>query len=93
MFNVRSQLSHAVIFIMITILVMHDKGLFIAYNTQRDYWWHSDAINCVSTDKELAYRKTTNIKPTLVRNKIIDHSDVVEASPVGASPTTSSFST
>ena len=25
--------------------------------------------------------------------KIVDHSDVVEASPVGAAPTTSSFST
>ena len=35
--------------------------------------------------------------PTLylppVCNKIVDHSDVVGASPVGATPTTSSFST
>ena len=30
---------------------------------------------------------------SLVGNKIIDHSDVVGASPVGAAPTTSSFST
>ena len=29
----------------------------------------------------------------LVGNKIVDHSDVVGASPVGAAPTTSSFST
>ena len=41
----------------------------------------------------LIYRKTSNIRRTLVGNKIIDHSDVVGASPVGAAPTTSSFST
>ena len=40
------------------------------------------------------YRKTSNISRTLlVGNKIVDNSDVVEASPVGAAPTTSSFST
>ena len=40
-----------------------------------------------------SYRKTSNIRGTLVGNKIVDHSDVVGASPVGAAPTTSSFST
>ena len=39
------------------------------------------------------YRKACNIRRTLVGNKIVDHSDVVGASPVGAAPTTSSFST
>ena len=39
------------------------------------------------------YRKVSNISRTLVDNKIVDHSDVVGASPVGAAPTTSSFST
>ena len=39
------------------------------------------------------YRKTSNINRTLVGNKIADNSDVVGASPVGAAPTTSSFST
>ena len=34
----------------------------------------------------------SNIRRTL-GNKIVDHSDVVGASPVGAAPTTSSFST
>ena len=33
------------------------------------------------------------LRRTLVCNKIVDHSDVVGASPVGAAPTTSSFST
>ena len=39
------------------------------------------------------YSQVSNIRLTLVGNKIVDHSDVVEASPVGAAPTTSSFST
>ena len=39
------------------------------------------------------YRQVSNIRRTLVGYKIVDHSDVVGASPVGAAPTTSSFST
>ena len=39
------------------------------------------------------YRQVSNISRALVGNKIVDHSDVVGASPVGAAPTTSSFST
>ena len=41
----------------------------------------------------LTYRPTSNIRRTLISNKIVDHSDVGGASPVGAAPTTSSFST
>ena len=39
------------------------------------------------------YRQTSNIRGTLVGNKIADHSDIATASPVGAASTTSSFST
>ena len=39
------------------------------------------------------YHQTFNIRGTIVGNKLVDHSDVVGASPVGAAPTTSSFST
>ena len=39
------------------------------------------------------YRKISNISHTLVGNKIVDHSDVVGDSTVGAAPTPSSFST
>ena len=39
------------------------------------------------------YRKTSNISRTLVGIKIVHNSDVVGASPVGTTPTTSSFST
>ena len=54
----------------------------------------SKHIRCVSgIPRKDEYRKTSNISRTLVGNKIVDHSDVVGASPVGATPTTSSFST
>ena len=33
------------------------------------------------------YRQTSNISCTLVANKLVDHSDVVGASPAGAAPT------
>ena len=39
------------------------------------------------------YRQVSNISGTLIGNKIVDNSDVVEASPVGPAPTTSSLST
>ena len=39
------------------------------------------------------YHKTSNISRTLLCYKIVDHSDVVGASPVGAAPTTSSYLT
>ena len=39
------------------------------------------------------YFQTFNISSTLVRNKIVAHSDVVGASPIGAALTTSSFAT
>ena len=38
------------------------------------------------------YHQTSNIRGTL-GNTIVDHSDVVEALPVGVAPTTSSLST
>ena len=41
----------------------------------------------------IIYHKTSNISRTLVGDTIVDKSDVVGASPVGAAPTTSSFST
>ena len=48
-------------------------------------WYHQESSH--------SYRKTSNISCTLVGDKIVDNSDVVGASPVGAAPTTSSFST
>ena len=37
------------------------------------------------------YRQISNISRTIIGNKIGDHLDLVEVSPVGAAPTTSSF--
>ena len=39
------------------------------------------------------YRQTSNIRRNLVGSQIVDRLDVVGASPAGAAPTTSSFST
>ena len=39
------------------------------------------------------HRQVSNIRRILVGNQIVGHSDVVGESPVGAAPTTSSFST
>ena len=51
-------------------------------------------IGCqTDPQNQFSYRKTSKISRILVGNKIIDNSDVVGASPVGAAPTTSSFST
>ena len=55
-----------------------------------DIWRNLTARRVLNT---CTYHKTSNIRRILVGNKIVDHSDVVGASPVGAAPTTSSFST
>ena len=49
-----------------------------------------DTIVCIF---HVIYRQVSDIRRTLVGNLIIDHSDAVGAPPVGAAPTTSSFST
>ena len=56
----------------------------------------NDLASCVaraSAATVLTYRQVSDIRRTLVGNKIVDYSDVIGASPVGAAPTTSSFST
>ena len=54
---------------------------------------HYDVTVMIQQIRNCYYRKASNIRRTLVGNKIVDHSDVVGASPAGAAPTTSSFST
>ena len=53
-------------------------------------WSGTDIVCTVLTYHTV---KSLNISRTLKGNKIVDHSDVVGAAPVGAAPTTSSFST
>ena len=60
------------------------------------FWRNHDVIvmwPLLLCDRWRNYRKTSNISRTLVVNEIVDNSDVIGASPVGAAPTTSSFST
>ena len=45
----------------------------------------------ISSQLEQLHHQTSNISHALEGNKLVDHSDVVGASPVGAAPTTSSF--
>ena len=56
-------------------------------------WYALYVLLCSYQYTQRIYRQVSNIRRTLVRNIIVDHSDVVGASPVGAAPTTSSFST
>ena len=58
--------------------------------------WHihilSKNFDCrESLELKVNYHQTSNISHALIGNKIVDHSDVVGASPVGAAPTASSF--
>ena len=53
-------------------------------------WSHKSNIHRLIETK---YRQAFNIRRTLVGNNIVDHADVVGASPVGAAPTTSLLST
>ena len=66
-------------------LVMHAPYFILKTNPEIISLW--------GCDHNWDYRKTSYIIRTLVGNKNVDNSDVVGASPVGAAPTTSSFST
>ena len=56
------------------------------------FLWYVITAPCPKFNN-IIYREVSNIRRILVGSKIVDHSDVVGASPVGAAPTTSSFST
>ena len=59
-----------------------------------NYFYHWLHHQCVLEKYHVHMcRHTSIIGHTLVGNKIVDHSDVVGASPAGAAPTPSSFST
>ena len=52
-----------------------------------------DLVLSISSTGAINYRQVSNISHTVVGNKIVDHLDVIGASPDCAAPTTSSFST
>ena len=63
------------------------------------YWNGTDCWDSLSWKTKTSpldverYRQTCNITCSLVDSKLVDHSEIIGASPVGAAPTTSSFST
>ena len=63
------------------------------WNCSYRRWVPQNPIHNKSAVKKYIYRQVSNIRRISVGNQIVDHSDVVGASPVGAAPTTSSFST
>ena len=74
--------------------------LFIFYQKISSLWKYIDHLLFTTmyttfqkAISNLTYRKTCNIRRTLLGNEIVDHSDVVGAALIGAAPTTSSFST
>ena len=69
-------------------------SLYMVYVSKcRLAYWRTFSLPgycCLCTE---TYCRSFNITGTSVGNIMVDHSDVVGASPVGAAPTTSSFST
>ena len=63
------------------------------YKTSPIWFWHELLKSESYALKYLKYRQLSNISRTLVCNKVVNQSDVIGTSPVGAAPTTSSFST
>ena len=69
-----------------------DVVMMMQVTTTGDHVDHGKYTQEIQGSVRFNYRQVSNIRRTLVGNKINDHSDVVGASPVGAAPTTSSFS-
>ena len=69
------------------------------FNGNGHHWVNIDLVKLAwvlsakRRPNELKYRQTSNTSGTLIGIEVVDHSDVVRASPVGAAPTTSSLST
>ena len=65
----------------------------VSANERRHCYVMPPHMDWAHTKNDPAYRQTSNISCIVVGNKIVDHSVVVVAWPVGAAPTTSSFLT
>ena len=69
-------------------VIYRNKAVYITLNAKISvFQWDYDV-----PDRYISYSRTSDISTTLEGNIIVDHSDVVGASPVGAAPTTPSFS-
>ena len=74
---------------------------WIPITTKKEDTWNCSVSICsqiitvtfnLQRNHNLHYGRTSNISQALEGYKIVDHSDLVGASPIGAAPTTSSFS-
>ena len=82
-----------VMIIMIIIMIMIMMMMIIIIQRQQKMNRYRVEYKRYINTANVIYRQTSNIRHTSAGKQIIDHSDVVGASPVGAAPTTSSFST
>ena len=64
-------------------------SLCVIHGVQNVFYLTTFYMKLVTWNRE--YLKKSNIRRTFVGNKIVDYSDVVGASPVGAAPITSSL--
>ena len=78
---------------------MTNGGLRSDYEPTKDTTYHNLKLSYGVSFEGLFhlekndYCQTSNISCSFVHNEIVDHSDVVGASPVSAAPTTSSYLT
>ena len=71
----------------------HEAGDLRCHHTHYDVNVMICSIGMTSAEYKSDYRQISNIRRTLLDNKLVVRSDVIGASPAGAAPTTSSFST
>ena len=77
--------------VIFTISIIWIITTLIAIYRKENIVWHQECY--IERVLIMMYRQTSKIRRTLDGNKIVDHSDVVGASPVDATPTTSSLNT
>ena len=73
-----------IVFLAMNINIWYENFLFEIWHVTLELLYTLSVINVM-------YCQTSNIRCTSAGNRIVGHSDVVGASPVGAAPTTSSF--
>ena len=65
--------------------------LFNAFRGHTEVWFAKLLYLTNMNARAIDQRQTSNMSRSLIGNIFVDHSDVVEASPVGAGPNISSF--
>ena len=89
----RPKWPEILLFVQIHVQADHtaNKHQSSALLTLCDIKWYGRLRLSIYSGWICSYHQPSNISRTLVCNKVVDHSGVVRASPVGAAPSTSSF--